>query len=213
MHNLWTRFLEPFFNSQFFSGLATILTVGGAILVYKLQKGKEKQQIAILLINDIRNAHSAITSVKDALHVSGIPELPEVTILSENNWSKYSYLFSKDFDQDETALINKYFSDIERLNYIVTQANNMFLLQVSERTAALQKENLRIIADSETIKKMIERLSKLDRFFADVKTSTSPYIPVGFYDKLKKYMPEVPDLLNTPVGEKLKNIAEKKIII
>lgn len=202
--NIWIAF----FNTPFFSGLATILSVLGAYVLYRYQKKSDKEQIAILLINDIRNAQEAISDVKISLDVSGIPELPEVTVLPENNWKKYSHLFVKDFDQDETELINKYFSDVERVSYIVTKANDMFLMMISDRNRALQSQNLKIIANAKDVEEAVSKLNRLDTTFGSDKTSTSPYVPSGFYTKLKKYLPEIPEILNTTVGSKLKKIAK-----
>src|ERR1700732_3649414 len=119
-----------FFNSNFFVSLSTILTIGGAIYLYIRQKAENKQQIATLLISDIRNAQSAIQTVRTSLNTNIIPE---ITVLPENNWKKYSYLFSRDLDQDDTAALNKFFADTERVSYIVTQFNNMFQVSISDR--------------------------------------------------------------------------------
>jgi len=199
----WNNIIT-FFNSPFFTSLATILTVGGAVILYWLQKRQTKEQIAILLVNDIRNAQSAIQTVKDSLKDSLIPE---ITVLPENNWKIHSYLFSKDFDQDETRLINKFFSDVERISYIVTQANNMFLMQISDRNAAVQNANIKFIADSKEVMEAKQKIELFDKIFADKEVSNSPYLPSGFYIKLNKYLPEVPDILSTTVGIKLKKIA------
>src|SRR3990167_8339720 len=120
--SIWVSFIHflssnlyPFLNSNFFIALVTGIAGGTAIWLYRKQKSENKQQIATLLIGDIRNAYAAIQAVKDSIKNNLIPE---IVILPENNWKKFSYLFSKDLDQDETYIINKFFSDAERIGEV-----------------------------------------------------------------------------------------------
>lgn len=200
---MWNA-ITYFFNSSFFVSLSTILTIGGAIYLYFAQKRENKQQIATLLVNDIRNAQAAIQVVRDSLNVQIIPE---ITVLPENNWKKHSHLFSKNLDQDDTALINKFFSDVERVSYVVTQANNMLLVTITDRDAAIQNANINIVANSKNIAQARKKLAAFDDIM-NQQISTSPYIPSGFYTKLHNYLPGIPDLLSAEVGRKLKSIAK-----
>lgn len=199
----WAPILN-FFNSNFFVSLTTILTIGGAIFLYIRQKEENKQQIATLLVNDIRNAQSAIQIVRDSLENRIIPE---ITVLPENNWKKFSHLFSKNLDQDETALLNKFFSDVERVSYVVTQANNMLLVTISDRDAAIQTANINIVANSKNFMQASKKIAIFDGIL-NQQISTSAYIPSGFYTKLDQYLPGVPDILSAAVGRKLKKIAK-----
>lgn len=196
-----------FFDSSFFLALTTGLSAGAAIWVYKSQKRETKERAAIVLINEIRNAESAIQTVKDALSSNpNTVTLPEITVLPENNWKKFADLFSKDFDQDEIKLINKFYSDVERVSYIVTQANNMFIINVLNRASSIQFSNLNIIAGSNAsnVKQMVEEFE--DRLWRK-EVSPSLYFPKGFTENLNKYLPDISFVLSTNVGEKLKKIA------
>lgn len=192
---------------QNFSGLATILTIGGAIYLYLKSKRENKQQIATLLINDIRNANTAIEAIKDAFNNPTNKFIPDITVLSENNWKKFSYLFSRDFDEDEMRNMNKYFNNIERISYLVNQHSNLFLLQISSRMAALQGTNINLLSSAASERQAKENIAELDRRFANNDISTSPYEPNLFYYNLEKYLPEIPSILMTLAGKKLKQIA------
>jgi hypothetical protein len=193
-----------FFNSNFFVSLSTILTIGGAIYLYLRQKSEIKQQIARLLINDIRNAQSAMLQIKSSL-VNNI--IPEITVLPENNWKKHSYLFAKDLDQDDTETLNKFFSSVERISFIVTQANNMFIVGVTHRNSAIQNANIDIVRSAATYQIAQKKLAVFDSILGNNQVSTSAYIPSGFYTNLRIYLPTVPDILNSEAGRKLKTIA------
>lgn len=194
-----------------FSGLATILTIGGAIYLYLRAKRESKQQIATLLVSDIRNADSALKIIRDSISAP-VKTIPELTVLPENNWKKFSYLFSRDLDEDEINLINKYFSNLERINYIVDQHNNLFLLQISSRMNALQFSNMSIISSSKSEEEAKKAVDELDSKFGSGNISNSPYEPKGFYTNLERYLPEIPNILTSSAGKKLKKISNPENI-
>ena len=200
VYDLW-----DFLVIKNFSGLATILTIGGAIYLYLKARREGKQQIATLLVNDIRNANVAINTIRDAFN-DNPKTIPEVTVLPENNWKKFSFIFSKDFDEDEMGQLNKYFNNVERINYIVTQHSNLFLMHVSTRMAALQSVNMNLLSSANTANEVKEAIRKLDDKFA-IPDTNSHYEPAGFYTNLERYLADVPSILMTTAGKKLKQIA------
>lgn len=204
MFNIWTDLL----NTNFFSGLSTILTIGGAIYLFFRQKKEHKQEIAALLLNDIRNANNALQVVRDLFNGPG-RNIPDITILPDNNWKKYSYLFSKDFDEDELDEINNYFINTERCSYLVQQHSNLFLQHIFTRMNAMQNANINLlVSNSEDDAKF--KISEFDQKFANPNISSSPYDPIGFYTNLEKYLPEIPNILTSSVGIKLKEMAYPK---
>jgi len=89
--------ISSFFNSQFFVALIASIVGSFAIYIYNKQKSDSKQNAAIVLVNEIRNAESAIQTVRDSIRDAGI--VPEITVLPFNSWNKYSNYFAKDLDQ------------------------------------------------------------------------------------------------------------------
>lgn len=199
--------LWDFLVIKHFDGLATILTIGGAIYLYLKNKHENKQQIATLILNDIRNADSSIETLKNFFNNSTNRTIPDITILPENNWKKFSYLFSRDFDEDEIRLLNKYFANVERISYLVTQHSNLFIQHVFTRMSALQGANINILASDLSDNEIKQKIVLLDKRFADETISNSPYDPKGYYANLENYLPEVPSLLTDSVGEKLKKLS------
>lgn len=194
--------LIKFFNSNFFVALSTIGTVLWAIFVYKRQREEDKQHISRLLVNEIRNAENAITKLKERTESI---DIPEIIILPQNSWNKYSHLFTKDFDQDETQSINNFYSDVERANYIVSQGNSMelFLLQIRQRSNGIQKKIMDILESSDT-----EQAQKnVDLFTSKLSKGLFHYAPQGFNTRLDSYLKKIKFILNTPAGAKLKRIA------
>lgn len=207
LSGIWS-FLTTFFNSNFFLGLSTILTVLVAILLYFRQKKSEKQQIAALLVNEIRNAEEAIHLLKT--RTRGV-EIPEIIILPQNNWNKFSHLFSKDFDQDEVNTINRFYFDAERANYIVNYGNtvDLFLLNIRERIDASHHKVLDIIDKASSLNDLKVKMKRFQDKFYNV-NSFFQYSPVGFTTILDSHLATITFILDSPVGIKLKQLAGLK---
>jgi len=202
------KIIWDFINTNFFSALVTIVGASFVIYLYKKQKKEQKQRAAIILVNEIRNIEESIDIFRDSLREDpNRLELPEITILSENNWQKFSDLFSKDFDQDQIRKINKFYSDAARLSYIVTNANNMFIVNVYNRASAMQQANISLISSSANIEEAKSKINTFENILFDPNISKTPYVPQGFNSKLIKYLGDTEPILLTSIGEKLKKIA------
>ena len=166
-------------------------------------KNEEKQQIAILLVNEIRNAERAIRVLKDRERMK---DLPEMKILPQNNWSKYSQLFAKDFDQDEMQLLNEFYSDVETIHSIVSYGNGLelFLLNIKSRTEAIHNA---IVYITQTTQTGEQTRDKVREFTQNLENSTYHYSPQGFNNTLDIYLDKVTFITKTPTGSKLKRLA------
>jgi hypothetical protein len=193
-----------FFNSQFFSSLSTLLTVGGAVYLYSRQQKREKEQISRLLVNEIRQAETSIQLLKE--RDSKALDLPNIFVLQQNNWHKYSHLFTKDLDQDEINLINKFYSDAERIGYLTNYGNEveLFLLETRQKSYAIQHKIVDILEKSNqqnAQKDVNDFTDKLDK-------GLYHYCPRGYNDKIDKLLANINFILNTSAGLKLKKISK-----
>lgn len=191
-----------FFNSNFFGSLSTIVTIGGAIFLYRNQQREHKQQIARLLVNEIRNAENSIRILKERTRGN---DLPEIVILPQNNWNTYSHLFTNDFDQDSIQVIKTFYSNAEIANYIVAHGNSMelFLLEVKQRSSAIISKIMDIVDRTPNS----DVRGKVDEFTMKTNDSTYHYLPSGYESRLDNYLNKISFILDTPTGEKLKKLA------
>lgn len=201
--NIWS-FLSSFFNSNFFVGISTILTIVWAVILYLRQKDSEKQRIAVILVNEIRNAEEAIKSLKKRPAGN---EIPEIIILPQNSWSKYSHLFSNDLDRDQIDTINRFYFEAERANYIVSHGNTveLFLSNVKARLNAAQQQVVNIIdiTPKANLKTKMKEFS--DKFYTQ--ETFFHYSPVGFLTNLDLHLNNITFILDSPAGIKLKQLA------
>lgn len=201
--DVWS-FLATFFNSNFFQGFSTILTVIGAVILYLGQKNAEKQRIAAALVNEIRNAEESINSLKN--RPAGL-EIPEIIILPQNSWGKYSHLFTKDLDQDQINTINRFYFEAERANYIVSRGNtvDLFLSNIKARTEAAHQKVLDIVATASKKRLKAEMKEFSDKFYNQ--DSFFAYSPNGFPNQLDLHLKNITLILDSPAGIKLKELA------
>ncbi|MDD5415552.1 MAG: hypothetical protein PHE48_00930 [Candidatus Daviesbacteria bacterium] len=199
--SIWQSFLD----SNFFVGLSTIFTVAGAIILYKRQKDAEKRQIAALLVNEIRNAETAIQALKTRNKAN---EIPELIILPQNNWNKYSHLFIKDLDSDQINGINRFYFDIERANYIVNYGNTveLFLLNIRSRLMTAH-ETVSGIIDKSSKVNLKKNMANFNEKFQNV-NSYFHYSPIGFTTILDSHLEIIIPILDSPAGLKLKQMAD-----
>ncbi len=202
------KVITDFLNSNFFNSLSTILTIGGAIAIYLYERNQSKQQLARLLVNEIRNAQNAIETLKD--HSDDF-EFPLIPVLPQNSWNKYSHIFAKDFDQDDMDQINNFFNVAQEIEYIVKKGNKIdrFLLQVEQRSGAIQGSIMNILALSDSDEAASSRFNGFKNR-VDIGMGKYHYAPTGFKsncnDLLKNYSP----ILGTHAGMVLKQIANLK---
>lgn len=201
----WVQQIINFFNSTFFFALVTGATGSVAIWIYYKQKAEKKQQIATVLVNEIRNAESSITTIRQQLDKE---KLADVSVLPKNTWKEYSYLFSNDFDQDENKQINTFYYNAEKVHKIVYEGSylKLFFMEVGQRANAIQKKLIDML---DTSTNPDEAMKKVEEFKAKLAAPGTGihYGPMGFRTHVKPYIREIPFILNTPTGERLKKLA------
>jgi len=203
--NIWQDFL----NTNFFTGISTIVTVVGAIVVYKFQKSSEKQQIARLLVNEIRNAENGIQNLTD--HANDL-EYPVISILPKNSWSDYSHFFAKDLNQDDYVQMNNFFTIASVLEYVVRKGNKIdrFLLQAEQRSAATLNAIYNLVAGSPDKESEKTNFKKFESYL-DEGIGNYHYAPQGFHSHLTELLKNYSPILETHAGTVLKKVAKLQV--
>src|SRR5216683_2966924 len=94
----------PFFTSNFFVAVATILSVTAILWVYKMQKNDEKLKAARIILVEIIDSENLLDNLKtNRINIINIRQ-----ILPVNSWNKYKHLFAKDFDSRGLKLIDNF---------------------------------------------------------------------------------------------------------
>lgn len=202
--------MVKFFNSNFFIGLATVITGLVIILVYFLQQTQRKSDAATIILMEIRNAERSIQQIKDTKDIKGVSVLPT------NSWKEFNHLFVRDFDRDELESIINFFNqcalaeeEIEKLNNIIvasyeSKAGVIFskIMELADK----YKEN----TPEDNLKDGSEFLKERDKILNTYYRDKSIYLPGDPQTTLLKYITNIQFIMNSSVGQKLKKITNSE---
>ena len=196
--------METFFNSNLFTGLATIITGGVAILIYFYQKQDAKTQAARVLLMEIRTAEERIEQIKDKVQSGFTNDFPSV--FTTKSWKIYSHLFISNFDQDELKKISSFYDYGDLIEEFAKRNNDFFWVTTEERARVVQQKLADcVVASHSDVTLDLEDLKKklLDVYASDPYS----YAPQKTIDAIKNYTGKVGNLMTTSVGIKLKKLA------
>lgn len=195
-----------FFNSNFFVGLATIITGGVVIFLYWRQKRSFKINAAKTILIEIRAAEELIPRIKELVEKQTVIDLP--SILSTNNWRIYSHLFVADFDQDELRLLNSFYTQAESIEEFVKRNNNFFWITTEERARVYQQKLGQIILDS--INDVTEDgvPAKRQKLLDLYNVNSVEYTPSKPFLSIKENIDNMQFITTSSCGLKLKKLAK-----
>lgn len=192
------------------SPLVTILVGGIAIYLYVKQRKDLKKDTANTIFLEITNAERKLKLAKEQLSKSILAE--DIFTMESESWSKYNYLFVRDFDRDEWDIITDFYNKCKQYDQAVLYNNSFFQRNEEQIRVNIQ----RILADFAKVltenEKEESRQSKFDQMAEIFKTI--------YMKKPELYYPNKPvtdakksiDALNvnlsvSSIGSKLKKLA------
>ncbi len=184
--------LYDLLNSNFLQTLVTLIAGLSALYIYRRQRKDSKRAAANSIYLEIQHIERCIPKVKGAVRRGGLNNL-DINILREDAWSKYSHMFSADFDKDEWETITDFYQTARLLGEAIFESNKAF----GEDVAQIRVNKQRIIAD--ITKDVIDNPGDADDALQNYNQK------LDLFDKL--YMLRQDDFAYTPV--KHKNDAEK----
>ena len=204
------KLVLKFFNSSFFIAIVTIITGAMVILVYLDQKQQEKKNATVIILMEIRNAESAIDNIKRS------KDLRTVSILPNNSWTRFNHLFVKDLDRDELDAIDSFYRLCSLAEIELRRINSFLPLAMEEKAKAIYNKLLELSqkysnntpednlkSDSDYSK---EKRHLLDTYYKDEEF----FIAYQPSRNLINDISNIKFIMNSPIGQKLKSIAEIK---
>ncbi len=110
-------------NSNFFVGLITLIAGSVAFYLYTKQRADSKIDAANIVLLEIQNAERILGQVAESVRGGS---LPNKLLLPTESWSKYKYLFVRDFDRDEWDAISEFYSGCELYDEAVRYNSSLF---------------------------------------------------------------------------------------
>lgn len=199
--------MEKFLNSNFFTGLATIITGAVAIIIYFRQKKDAKVQAARVLLTEIRIAEDRIDQIRDKIMNNSTMDLP--TVFPTENWKKYSHLFISDFDQDELRSLNVFYDYGELIEDFAKRNNNYFWITTEERAKVTVQKIAQFVDESFQVADPHNNIILRKEFLSKGMDSYNQiYAPTKTLEGIKDYFPKIPKITTSSCGVKLKRIAK-----
>lgn len=111
-----------FFDSQFFTGLATILTGAIAYIIFRKQKFIDRLKAARIIMVEISDCEALFASIKSngVINLSSVRRLP-----FENSWDKYKHLFAKMLDSADLKLVDNFYGICVLINQELQEAYSL----------------------------------------------------------------------------------------
>ncbi|MFA6017032.1 MAG: hypothetical protein WC744_03015 [Patescibacteria group bacterium] len=195
----------------------TLLVGGVAILVYNRQRNDDKKDAANTILLEIQNAERSLKRVKEAFKTQKgtLPE--DIFIMQQESWSKYRYLFVKDFERDDWDEITDFYFRCQKYDEAVSYNNSFFRKneeQVRVNAAKLLANELKLKEDETdyAIKIVLQnKINVFKKYLNDgfiQELGEILYNPVKPINDAHKYIDDLNfNLSQSRVGIKLRQLA------
>lgn len=212
--------MKEFLNSNLFQTLAVIVAGLVAYIVYRKQKYDHKKDAANSILLEIQSAERTISKVRETVR-NGRLEI-DATILQSDSWTKYKYLFNRDFDKDEWDAITDFYNRARLLDGAIKYNNTAFANDVEQIRANRQrilanyaKDLIKHASSSQEqnpdqlMQDFNSKVSVFDQIYMG-KQGEFAYNPQKPIDDAKVYLEDLKTITTTTAGQKLKKLARAK---
>lgn len=208
-----TDAMLDFFNSNFFQTAITLLVGLVALFIYYRQKKDHRRAAANSIYLEIQHIERNIPKIKEATRRGSLGNL-DVSLLREDAWSKYSHLFSADFDKDEWEIITNFYSNAKILDEAIRLSNASFNDDITQIRVNKQRVLADITKDTidqpiasgeEVFEQYNKKLEVFDKLYMS-RQDDFAYTPVKYLNDAKKCLEELANISITNIGTKFKKI-------
>ncbi len=117
------EFIQLLVDSNLFTGIVTLIAGAIAYYVYWRQKKDSKKDAANIILLEIQSAERVLVQVGESVREKTLPN--KFTMPTES-WSKYKYLFVRDFDRDEWDAITEFYNGCKLYDEAVSYNKSLF---------------------------------------------------------------------------------------
>lgn len=214
--SFWQTLLA-FLNSTGFQTLVALLVGGFIFIQYHINKKDKLRDAASLVIVEIQTATRIAKDIQKTLEEGRLES--DVSVMPSNSWRENRQLFSKFLDRDEWDTLEDFYNRAALLDDTIKYSNQMFRNDVEQirinkqRAAADFAIDTVNNIDSSTNKEEVANLFSgkfqvYDTLYMS-KQGELAYAPNRVIDDAKKYIKNMPDILNSSAYEKMKKISKK----
>ncbi|MDZ7786267.1 MAG: hypothetical protein U5L95_04065 [Candidatus Saccharibacteria bacterium] len=207
-----------FLNSNFLQTFVTFIVGLFAFLIYRRQKNDRKVAAANSIFLEIQHIESCIPKLKEATRRGSLNL--DLNIIRDDSWSKYSHLFSSNFDKDEWETITDFYQNAKVLDESIKASAASFdddIRQIrynkQRMFAEITKDFLDNTGEQDTesqLKNYNQRMEIFDKLYMSRQEDFAAYTPVKYMNDAKKALEDMEKLSITTIGKKFKDIIGAK---
>lgn len=135
--------IKSFVESPLLTPLITLFVGYIVFIIYKKTKDDIKKDAANIVLLEVQNAERLLKQIMLSVN-KDIPEIPQnIFLMQTESWSKYRYLFVRDFDWNEWDEITDFYNKCQLYDQSVTYNNSFFQKNEEQIRVNLQ----RVLAD------------------------------------------------------------------
>lgn len=204
-------------NSNGFQTLIALVVGAFIFIQYRINKRDQVKDAASLIVIELQSAIRNVKNIKKRLN-DGVLE-SDVSVMLSNSWQIHRQLFAKYLDRDEWDTIEEFYNRATLLDDTISYNNQMFRndveqIRINKQRAAADfaidtVNNIKADTDREQIAQIFgSKVGVYDTLYMS-KQGDMAYAPNRVVDDARKYIDNLPDILNSSALEKLKNISKK----
>lgn len=209
-----------FLDSNFFQSIVALIVGVFAFVQYRINRRDRLRDAASIIIIEIQTASRTIKSIRKRL-VDRVLD-SDVSVMPSDSWKENRQLFAKYLDRDEWDTIEDFYDRSRLLDDVVKYNRQMFRNDVEQIRINKQRAAADFAIDTvnniaannmnkEDVANMFSgKVSVYDTLYMS-KQGELAYTPNQVTDDAKKYIDNIPDILNSSAYVKLKSISRRGI--
>lgn len=209
-----------FLDSNFFQSIVALIVGVFVFVQYRINRRDHLRDAASIIIIEIQTASRTIKSIRKRL-VDRVLD-SDVSVMPSDSWKENRQLFAKYLDRDEWDTIEDFYDRSRLLDDVVKYNRQMFRNDVEQIRINKQRAAADFAIDTvnsiagnnmnkEDVAEMFSgKVSVYDTLYMS-KQGELAYTPNQVTDDAKKYIDNIPDILNSSAYVKLKSISRRGI--
>lgn len=206
-----------FLNSSFFVAIISLVAGFIAYWLYRKRNKDSKKDAANILLLEIQNAERQLRAAKERLQKDGLV-VDNAYVMPTENWSKYKYMFVRDFDRDEWDTINAFYDKCHLYDEAVRHKSASFKNNEAEIRANIHRitsDYIKTLVEGGTSKsaraKTLTLIETFQNEYLDLRSDLNLYQPSKPITEAKGLLEGINDNLSqTSPGVSLKKLANLK---
>lgn len=139
----------------------------------------------------------------------------EDDVIREDVWSKYSHIFSKDFDNDEWEAVSNFFQNAKLLNAAVKKSRDPYngdvaQIRINKQRHIAELAHEAMVKPSKDAPTIFQNKAEAFNKLYESVQEKYLYTPSKYTDDAKRYCDDLNTISTTAVGIKLKKISKKQ---